>query len=53
MMDVRVVKNDAPPLHGQDSRLSSLYSDECVIMFNYHEIGVVPRKEKSFVSKAK
>ncbi|RAU01447.1 hypothetical protein DEJ56_14420 [Bacillus altitudinis] len=51
MKRINVVKVGTPPLYGKDIRYNNLYPNKGMIMFIYHETGVVPRKKKSFVSK--
>ncbi|KWZ65105.1 hypothetical protein HQ51_0217570 [Bacillus altitudinis] len=50
MKMIDVVKVGTPPLYGKDIRSNNLYPNKGMIMFVYHETGVVPRKKKSFVS---
>jgi len=51
MKSIDVVKDGPPPLYGKDTRSNNLYPNKGMIMYVYHETGVVPRKKKSFVSK--
>ncbi len=50
MKMIDVVKVGTPPLYGKDIRYNNLYPNKGMIMYGYHETGVVPRKKKSFVS---